>query len=91
MVSGYSQQTERGSDMFGFLKRQLRTKTGRTAAVLVLGSLANGILNDGETAGQIAKVADAVLTPDVGVLGALAMLLRDRDAKKDERERNYGR
>ena len=69
--------------MFGFLKRQLKTKTGRTAACLILGTVANTIWNDPETTSTVANTANAILTPDVGVLGALAMLLRDRDAKKD--------
>lgn len=69
--------------MFKFLRRQLKTKTGRTAATLIIGSVANAIWNDPDTTSTVANMADAVLTPDVGVLGALAMLLRDRDAKKD--------
>jgi len=77
--------------MFKFLKRQLQTKTGRLAAILIVGSIANNNLNDPEAAGWIAQAANNILTPEVGVFGALAMFLRDRAAKHDNGEGGYVR
>jgi hypothetical protein len=69
--------------MFKFLSRQLKTKTGQMGTALILGTVANAVFNDTETANTILSTANQVLTPESGILGLAAMFLRDRDAKKD--------
>ena len=59
--------------MFDFLKRQLRTKTGKAAMAIIAGSIAAGVTGEAST-------SEAVQT---GALSLLAMLLRDKEAKKE--------
>lgn len=69
--------------MFKFLARQLKTKTGKYGLALVIGTVANSVFNNPDTANQALSVANQILTPESGLLGLAAMFLRDRDLKKD--------
>lgn len=69
--------------MWSFLKRQLKTKTGRFGAALVVGTVANQIGGDPETSSRILGFANHVFSPESGVLGLAAMFLRDRAAKSE--------
>lgn len=70
--------------MFGFLKRQLQTKTGKLGLALVVGTVSNAVFNDAETANTVLISANQVLTPESGLLGLAAMFLRDSAAKRGE-------
>lgn len=69
--------------MLSFLKRQIKTKTGKYGLALVVGSVLNATVNDPDTAHTTLAIANQVLTPETGLLGLAAMFLRDRDARKD--------
>jgi hypothetical protein len=73
--------------MFKFLKRQLKTKTGKFGLALIIGSVANSVIGDPNTTNVVLETANQLLTPESGILGLAAMFLRDRDAKKDPSRR----
>ena len=60
--------------MWRFLKRQIKTKTGKLAAGIILGSVAATLTGEAST-------NEAVTA---GVLSIMAMFLRDKEAKKEQ-------
>lgn len=70
--------------MFKFLARQLKTKTGKFGLAMLIGSVVNKAVGDPAATNQVLEMANQILTPESGLLGLAAMLLRDRDAKKDD-------
>ena len=70
--------------MFKFLGRQLKTKTGKFGLSMIVGTVANSVFNDAETANTVLGVANQFLTPETGILGMASMFLRDSAAKRGE-------
>jgi hypothetical protein len=70
--------------MFAFLKRQLKTKTGQFGTALIVGTVANSIFGNPETANTALQIVNNLFTPESGILGMGAMFLRDGNAKKGE-------
>ena len=60
--------------MFRFIKRQLKTKTGKLATGIILGSVTAAVTGEA-TIGQAASA---------GAVSLLAMFLRDKEAKKEQ-------
>jgi len=71
--------------MWGFLKRQFKTKTGKLGAALIVGAVTKAVAAkagaDLETANMALQIANQLFTPEAGTLGLAAMYLRDGAAK----------
>jgi len=66
--------------MWGFLKRQFKTKTGKLGLGLILGGLTDHFLPPG-LGGVVREIVAPMLGPETGMLGMAAMFLRDKEAK----------
>ena len=69
-----------------FLSRQLGTKTGKLGLALVVGTVANSVFNNPDTANMALQFANQIFTPESGTLGLAAMFLRDPRAKEKQEE-----
>ena len=70
--------------MWKFIKRQFSSKTGKAALGIIVGAIVGNIPVVGDLIGpRVTDWITAVATPETATISALAMLLRDRDLKKD--------
>jgi hypothetical protein len=73
------------SGIFGFLGRQIKTKTGQAGMGLIVGAVANHLVgpNVAAAAPEIVNTAiNGTFNAGNAVLGLLAMFLRDKAAKE---------
>lgn len=78
--------------MWKFLKRQLKTKTGKGALTLLTGVVVNSVFGEeiGAKAAPIitdtaVSIVDQTFCPESIGLGLLAMFLRDGKAKEEQK------